>query len=265
MSEVIRLTESDLVTIVKKVINEQRSDYAIDRQSNSIMNATGIRSDKNYKQVNKMIDSLSPQQKTVLQKVTLEEFISGFRDVISGVGGNIAQIIIAGLGGHVVNMVAWGLLVAYDIYYWVKNGTVDWFNLLHDTFWLLLSGVGGKVMGALKPLIKGESNLLKIFTKLSKTKSWTYIKSILSKISSYTNRAVTKITQSLKTIISKFPSLKTLLNPLMKVLNRVGGVFKTIDDTFVQYSKLSVKKGATEYVKSDLQGQALNATVGQLK
>ena len=241
MSEIIRLTESDLVTIVKKVkkvINEQRSDYAIDRQSNAIMNATGLRPDKEYKQVEKTINSLSPQLKAKFQNMTLEQFISGFRDVISGVGGNIAQIIIAGLGGHVVNMIAWGILVAYDIYYWVKNGTVDWFNLLHDTFWLLLSGVGGKVMGALKPLIKGESNLLKIFTKLSKTKSWTYIKSILSKISSYTSTAVTKITQSLKTIISKFPSLKTLLNPLMNVLNRVGGVFKTIDDTFVKYSKM---------------------------
>ena len=265
MSEIIRLTESDLVTIVKKVINEQRSDYAIDRQSNSIMNAAGIRSDKNYKQVNKMIDSLSPQQKTVLQKVTLEQFVSGFRDVISGVGGTIAQIIIAGLGGHVVNMVAWGLLVAYDIYSWASKGTADWFNLLHDLFWLLLSGAGGKVMGALKPLIKGESKLLNVFAKLSKTNSWGYIKSILSKISTYGGKIISKISQALKYIISKLPSLKTLLNPLLGVVNRVGGVLKTIENTFVQYTKLSVKKGTTQYVKSNVQGQVLNTTVGQLK
>jgi hypothetical protein len=36
---------------------EQRSDYAIDRQSNAIMNATGIRPDKDYNKVNKIIDT----------------------------------------------------------------------------------------------------------------------------------------------------------------------------------------------------------------
>jgi hypothetical protein len=317
MNKVIRLTESDLVNIVKSVINEQTKGYnnvsQIDwsNQKNAQKSLTNVQKNNNstnacpagfvkmsQQEISNYDNSITKPWSTtdgsdkfrVLQKgkiickrvtskasgdpvqltnpfegYTLDEVASGFRDVISGIGGTIAQIIISGLGGHVINMVAWGLLVAYDIYYWVKNGTVDWFNLLHDTFWLLLSGVGGKVMGALKPLIKGESNLLKIFTKLSKTKSWTYIKSILSKISSYTSTAVTKITQALKTIISKFPSLKTLLKPLMNVLNRVGGVFKTIDDTFVQFTKLSVKKGTTEYIKSDIRGKALNATIGQLK
>lgn len=56
MKKVIRLTESDLVRIVKKVVNEQKSDFLIDKQSNAIMNATGIRPDKDYKEVNKLID-----------------------------------------------------------------------------------------------------------------------------------------------------------------------------------------------------------------
>ena len=56
MKKVVKLTESDLVHIVKRVVKEQRSDYSYDRQSNAIMNATGIRPDKEYKQVNKMID-----------------------------------------------------------------------------------------------------------------------------------------------------------------------------------------------------------------
>jgi hypothetical protein len=38
-------------------ILEQKSDFLIDRQSNSIMNAVGIRPDKEYHQVNKMIDT----------------------------------------------------------------------------------------------------------------------------------------------------------------------------------------------------------------
>ena len=107
--------------------------------------------------------------------------------------------------------------------------------------------------------------LLNIFVKLSKTKSWTYIESIISKISSYGGKIVSKISQSLKYLISKLPSLKTILNPLMGVLNRVGGTLKMIEDTFSQFTKLSVKKGTKEFIKGDLQGRALNSTIGQLK
>lgn len=39
-----------------KSLYEQRSDYSIDKQSNSIMNAAGIRTDKESQNVNKLID-----------------------------------------------------------------------------------------------------------------------------------------------------------------------------------------------------------------
>ena len=42
------ITESQL----KVIVNEQKSDYAVDRQSNAIMNASGIRSKEDYNTVN---------------------------------------------------------------------------------------------------------------------------------------------------------------------------------------------------------------------
>lgn len=42
------ITESQL----KIIVNEQKSDYAVDRQSNAIMNASGIRSKEDYNTVN---------------------------------------------------------------------------------------------------------------------------------------------------------------------------------------------------------------------
>ena len=36
---------------------EQKSDFLVDKQSNAIMNATGLRSDSDYNKVNKMIDT----------------------------------------------------------------------------------------------------------------------------------------------------------------------------------------------------------------
>jgi hypothetical protein len=56
MKKVIRLTESDLMRIVRRVISEQ-SEMKFDRQSNAIMNASGIRPDKQYREVNQMIDN----------------------------------------------------------------------------------------------------------------------------------------------------------------------------------------------------------------
>lgn len=316
MSKIIRITESDLVKIVKKVIYEQTKSNNVSQiewsnQKNVQKYLTNIQKNNNpntcpvgFVQMNQQeINSYSrsvikpwasttdggdnfrvlnggkiickrvtskasgdPAQLTnPFEGYTLDDIANGFRDVISGVGGTIAQIIISGLGAHVINMVAWGLLVAYDIYSWVQKGTSNWFNLLNDLFWLLLSGAGGKIMGALKPLIKGESELLNIFVKLSKTNSWNFIKSILSKISTFGGKVVTKITQSLKTIITKFPSLNTILKPLMGVLNRVGSTLKMIEETFIQYTNLSVKKGVINYVKGNLKGQGLNLAIGDLK
>ena len=45
-----------------RLINEQ-SDYMMDRRGNAIANATGIRSDKDYERVNKMLDDALPKGK----------------------------------------------------------------------------------------------------------------------------------------------------------------------------------------------------------
>lgn len=62
MKKIIKLSESELIEIVKKIINEQRSDYSIDRQSNAIMNAASIRSNDDYKQVNQVITQAEKPQ-----------------------------------------------------------------------------------------------------------------------------------------------------------------------------------------------------------
>ena len=49
------ILESNLI-LEERYLIEQKSDYMVDRQSNAIMNATGIRPDKQYKEVNQIID-----------------------------------------------------------------------------------------------------------------------------------------------------------------------------------------------------------------
>ena len=283
MNKVIRLTESDLVNIVKNVINEQTkiSNDWMTNMKNSGSNKTACpigfiqmsqkeisAYDKqlvkpwanttdgsgDYKVINATTicrrTQLRNDPNRKLKTASLEEIVSGFRDIYSGVGGTIGQIIIAALGGQVVNMVTWGLLVSYDIYEWTTKGSPNWFNLLHDLFWLLLSGVGGKVMAALKPYFQGETQLAKILIKIKPTKFWPYVSSILSKLISYTSKVLSLIKTALTTIISKIPSLKPTLKPLINSLGSVG---------------IFIKKIAAEYAKSHAQGQVLNATAGQLK
>jgi hypothetical protein len=54
MKKIIKLTESDLTNIIKRVIIEQRSDYAMDAQANAIARASGIRSQEDYNTVNRI-------------------------------------------------------------------------------------------------------------------------------------------------------------------------------------------------------------------
>jgi hypothetical protein len=54
MKKIIKLTESDLTNIVKRVITEQRSDYAMDAQSNAIARSLGNRSQEDYNTVNRI-------------------------------------------------------------------------------------------------------------------------------------------------------------------------------------------------------------------
>ena len=54
MKKIIKLTESDLTNIVKRVITEQKSEYAMDAQSNAIARASGIRSQEDYNTVNRI-------------------------------------------------------------------------------------------------------------------------------------------------------------------------------------------------------------------
>lgn len=283
MSEIIRLTEFDLVTIVKKVINEQTkiSNDWMTNMKNSGSNKTACpvgfiqmsqkeisAYDKqlvkpwasttdgsgDYKVINATTicrrTQLRNDPNRKLKTASLEEIVSGFRDIYSGVGGTIAQIIIAAMGAQLINMVTWGLLVSYDIYEWTTKGSPNWYNLLHDLFWLLLSGVGGKVIVALKPYFQGETQLAKILLKIKPTKFWPYVSSVLSKLVSYTSKVISLIKTALTTIITKLPSLKPALKPLISGLTNIG---------------LYIKMIAKEYAKSHVQGQALNATVGQLK
>lgn len=53
------------------VLLEQRSDYLIDKQSNSLLNATGIRSDDDYKKVDKAINTAMKTTKITLDPHTL--------------------------------------------------------------------------------------------------------------------------------------------------------------------------------------------------
>lgn len=54
MKKIIKLTESDLTNIIKRVIIEQKSEYAMDAQANAIARASGIRSQEDYNTVNRI-------------------------------------------------------------------------------------------------------------------------------------------------------------------------------------------------------------------
>lgn len=87
-SEIKRILNLHVNATKRQYLPEQKSDYAMDRQSNAIMNATGFRSDKDYNTVNNMIDNSTqvnksqnpPSEKDTTKKESYPTCVQKFGD-----------------------------------------------------------------------------------------------------------------------------------------------------------------------------------------
>lgn len=162
-----------------KTLDEQRSDYAMDRQANAIARSTGIRSQKDYEATEKIIKKANPLPSKTM---TLDEFMEDFREVLTHpvmVGLEVA-LTATGVGVTAV-VAAYTALLAYDVYKGVTKGDWGWLNIIFDVLGIVSSGV---ISGTLRPIMKGAQGLKlnslgKVLTYLSKTKIWSEIKPLL--------------------------------------------------------------------------------------
>ena len=114
--------------------------------------------------------------------MTLDEFMEGYRDVLTHPVMVGLEVVLTSSGYGVTAVVAaYTALLAYDVYKGVVDEDWDWLNIVFDVLGIVSSGV---ISGTLRPIMKGAQGLKlnslgKVLTYLSKTKIWSEIKPLL--------------------------------------------------------------------------------------
>lgn len=271
----VKLTESDLHRIIERVISEQRSDYAIDRQSNAIMNATGVRSDKNYKAVEKTINDLSPQLKSTFQKMTFEETMESIREFATGAMGIGVAVALDAIGiGEIINPVFWILYLLYDIWLWFKKGVKNLFNIIIDIIGVITAGAsttyGKQVLGKLGNYLKGgvstfvegmakeTPQFFKWFSKLTK-----FFSTIIAKISTVITETLPKLAQKLPMLSGGLNGMKGMLGPLKGFLTEIEQLIaKSGGEELAHETQHLAKHYGTHYAEHQVAHDAVGKVVG---
>ena len=275
MKKVIKLTESDLHRIIERVISEQRPDYGIDRQSNAIMNAAGIRPDKQYKEVEKTINSLSPQLKSTFQKMTFEETMESIREFATGAMGIGVAVALDAIGiGEIINPVFWILYLLYDIWLWFKKGVKNLFNIIMDIIGVITAGAsttyGKQVLGKLGNYLKGgvstfvegmakeTPQFFKWFSKLTK-----FFSTIIAKISTVITETLPKLAQKLPMLSGGLNGMRGMLGPLKGFLTEIEQLIaKSGGEELAHETQHLAKHYGTHYAEHQVAHDAVGKVVG---
>lgn len=180
-----------------------------------------------------------------IKKMTLSDWMEEFRNFLSSGKGIAIQIFFALTGaGNIVNMIAWGLLLAYDVgFAGVAQGNWNWYNIITSAIGILGSGAAAVVFKPVKSLLGTIKSIDAFVPALTKTPAvWKSVGGWISKIVQGGGTIVGKITSSIAWVIQKMPGLKTVLAPLNKGIAWVKNMFGTWAKGIATY----VKGGATQ-------------------
>ena len=195
-----------------------------------------------------------------IKKMTLSDWIEEFRGFLNSGTGIAIQILLALTGGgNIVNMIAWGLLLAYDVgFAGVAQGNWNWFNIITSAIGILGSGAAAIVFKPYKSLLGTIKSIEAFVPGLKRTPTvWKSVGGWISKIVQGGGTIVSKITSSIAWLIQKIPGLKTVLAPLNKGIAWVKNMFDIWANGIAGSQIAGVAgvvasplvKGATAYVK----------------
>lgn len=224
--------------------------------------AAGVAADvTGVKAADRAIDSI--------RSLSTEEIMEGFREIVGGVGGTIAQIILSFTGpiGAGVNVLINGVLLAWDVIQWVNNSDkFSFFNLIFDLFTVALSAIGlgqsVKSLNVAKSAVAAEKTAGGFFTKLAakfpELSKW--VSGIIGKVSSVGKTVVSNVSKGISWLVSKFTFLKSVGNTLSGALSKIGTVLDEITKavgkttagktakTVLNYSVQSLTKMGSSYL-----------------
>jgi hypothetical protein len=195
-----------------------------------------------------------------LRGMSFEDIMEGFRGIVGGTGGTIAQILIGAIPGIGQGTVALlnGLLFGWDMFQKsTGSAKFSWFNAISDFLSTVLSFIpGGKAstgeLAAAKPALEGATTLPTFFAKLSQSfpSLAKMFKSIAGKLSTWGGAAISNIRKGVAWLVSKVPFLKSLGGMIEKALSGVSGFLKNLASAAAGTTKQVATKVASTFAAS---------------
>jgi LysM repeat protein len=181
-----------------------------------------------------------------IKKMTLAQWVEEFRNFLNGVAGIAIQIVLALTGaGNLINMIAWGLLLTYDVVSAIKAGTLApyLYNILTSAIGLIGSGAAAAVLKPAKNIIASVKEANALIPALTKSPTvWKSVGGLITKVANGGSIIVGKLANVFKWLFSKIPGLKKVLQPIS---NKLGSV-KQMFDKFLYGIKTYAKGGAKQ-------------------
>ena len=186
-----------------------------------------------------------------LMKMSLEDIMEGFREIVSGVAGTIGTLILSLIpGGNLVNMLIYGVLVAWDITQKAQGSQkFSLFNLILDIFSLALSVVGAakalKPAEAAKPAVAEAKTLPSLFATLESKfpKIYSLLKSFTTTVGKGVNTVLSYMEKGIAWLVQKLPFLSNIGKTLSGAIGKVTGWITSIIEA-------AGGKAATQIVKT---------------
>jgi hypothetical protein len=195
-----------------------------------------------------------------IRSLTFEQIMEGFREIVGGVGGTIAQLILSFLGpiGAGINILINGILVAWDIYQVSTKGLSGEmiFNLILDITSTVLSALPGGTTATAElksagPVLKEAQTAETFFTLVAKKfpKLSKFFSSVGGKIVSFGSKIVGAIEKGIAWLISKFPFLAKYVGFLKTAMGKVGTYLSSISSAIGKTTGKLVEKGVESLAK----------------
>ena len=186
-----------------------------------------------------------------LMKMSIEDVMEGFREIVSGVAGTVGTLILSIIpGGNAVNILIYGVLVAWDITQKAQGSSkFSWFNLILDVFSLALSSIGLakalKPAEAAKPAVAEAKTLPTLFTTLESKfpKIYSLIKGFTDTVGKGVKFVLSKMQAGITWLVEKLPFLGNVGKMLNGAIGKVTGFITSIIEA-------AAGKAGTQVVKT---------------
>jgi hypothetical protein len=186
-----------------------------------------------------------------LKSTGVGAFMEKFRGFLTSNYGAALQILIEvsteGFGA-VIPLIAWALLLNYDIAN-IYAGTPDWFNVLFSIIGTATTGVASKAIGAATPFFKSAGKAAGSFTQamewLAKSKFGQFFKPLVSKISAGLGKVPGLIAKAMTWVKSIFGKVfgESIVNFFAKGANAVGKIIGEMSTGLKNFFGKTVVKG----------------------